>query len=68
MSTRPGTPSGVEDILNEILGELRAINAQLAQAMAPVRFTVGASGIEAGSSISTFTTEPETITYGAGPT
>lgn len=31
MSTRPGTPAGVEDILTEILAELRAINAKLGQ-------------------------------------
>jgi hypothetical protein len=69
MSARPGTPSGVEDILNEILGELRAINAKLAQSVPPpVGFTFDTSGITAGSSTLTFTTEPETITYGAGAT
>jgi hypothetical protein len=68
MSTRPGTPAGVEDILTEILGELRAINAKLAQAMAPARFTVDTGVIKAGSSTLTFTTEPETITYRAGAT
>lgn len=31
MSTRPGTPAGVEDILTEILAELRVINAKLGQ-------------------------------------
>lgn len=67
MSARPGAPEGVEDILTEILGELRAINAKLAQAMAPARFTVDTSGIK-GPSTRTFTTEPKTITYRAGAT
>lgn len=69
MSTRPGAPSGVEDILIEILGELRAINAELAQSVPPpADFVFDTSGIEAGSSTLTFTTEPETIMYRAGAT
>jgi hypothetical protein len=31
MSTLPGAPTGVEDILTEILAELRSINAKLGQ-------------------------------------
>jgi hypothetical protein len=67
MSARPGTPASVEDILTEILGELRAINAKLAQSVPPpIGFTVDVGCIEAGSSTLTFTTEPETITTHMG--
>jgi hypothetical protein len=31
MSTRPGAPESAEDILTEILAELRSINAKLGQ-------------------------------------
>lgn len=33
MSARPGAPEGAEDILSEILAELRSINAKLGQAV-----------------------------------
>ena len=40
MSTRPGAPTGVEDILTEILAELRAIRAQLGQPVTVETVTV----------------------------
>lgn len=40
MSTRPGAPSGVEDILTKILAELRAIRAQLGQPVITETVTV----------------------------
>lgn len=45
MSARPGTPSGVEDILTEILAELRDINAKLGQGVTTVQTTVDWPGL-----------------------
>jgi hypothetical protein len=40
VSTRPGTPESVTDILTEILAELRAIRAQLGQPVTVETVTV----------------------------
>jgi len=43
MSARPGAPEGAEDILTEILAELRSINAKLGQSTV-ASFEVPATG------------------------
>jgi hypothetical protein len=46
MSARPGAPEGAEDILTEILAELRSINAKLGQS------TVASFGVPATGTVS----------------